>query len=94
MSDIELNLEIEEPINLNLEIESPIELGAVQSGLAVGPQGPVGTGLPVTSGEKVTGVHAGVLGTISITDDYMYLCVKEGEAGVAIWKKSLLFQSL
>jgi hypothetical protein len=47
-----------------------------------------------TTGAKTTGIDAGVSPTISITDDYLYVCVKGGEAGEAIWKKSLLFQSI
>lgn len=45
-------------------------------------------------GEKRTGVDAGELHAESVTDDYLYKCVKGGEAGVAVWKKILLFQSL
>ena len=44
-------------------------------------------------GEKKTGVDAGVYGQISITDDYIYVCVQTGVAGVAIWKRSVLFQT-
>ena len=46
-----------------------------------------------TAGIKRTGVDAGLLGQVSITDDYRYECVQGGVAGLAIWKKSLLFQS-
>jgi hypothetical protein len=46
------------------------------------------------SGIKVTGIDSGTFGDISITDDYLYICVTGGIAGVAIWKKSLLFQSI
>ena len=45
-------------------------------------------------GEKRTGVDAGELHAESVTDDYLYKCIKGGEAGVAVWKKILLFQSL
>jgi hypothetical protein len=51
--------------------------------------------LPVfTTGEKITGRDAGIYLSISITDDYLYVCVTGGEAGVAVWKKSLMFQSI
>jgi len=44
-------------------------------------------------GEKKTGVDAGKLGQMSIDDDYVYICVVEGEAGVAVWKKTIIFQT-
>jgi len=47
---------------------------------------------PMT-GEKKTGVDAGVYGQTSIDDDYIYKCVKTGEVGEAVWKRSVLFQT-
>lgn len=46
-----------------------------------------------TSGEKKTGVDAGVSPSFSFTDDYLYVCVKGGDQHTAIWKKTLLFQT-
>lgn len=46
-----------------------------------------------SEGDKYSDTDAGALGQISITDDYMYFCVKSGTAGNAIWKKSPLFKS-
>lgn len=46
-----------------------------------------------TTGEKITGRDAGLLDQESRTDDYIYKCVKGGDAGVAIWKKFVLFES-
>ncbi len=48
----------------------------------------------VGSGERITGIHAGNYGEYSLTDDYEYTCVFGGIAGVAIWKKKSLFQSI
>lgn len=42
---------------------------------------------------KITGVHPGVLGETSITDDYYYICVQGGTEQTAIWKKIVLFKS-
>lgn len=43
---------------------------------------------------KQTGIDAGTLNEFSVTDDYVYVCVFEGIAGIAIWKKFILFQSI
>lgn len=43
-----------------------------------------------SGGAKVTGIDSGVLGQISTDDDYIYICVIEGDPTTAIWKKSLL----
>ena len=43
------------------------------------------------SGAKTSAVDAGILWQMSIEDDYIYICVKTGTAGNAIWKKALLF---
>ena len=44
-------------------------------------------------GIKQTGTDAGILGELSIDDDYMYICVIEGGATVAVWKKIALSQT-
>jgi hypothetical protein len=44
-------------------------------------------------GERKTGLHGGYLTEMWIDDDYIYICVVAGEAGVAIWKKSMMFQT-
>ena len=56
---------------------------------SVGIGGTIQTG----EGEKKTGVDPGVLFQMSITDDYLYICVFPGEAGTAIWKRTVLFQT-
>jgi hypothetical protein len=48
---------------------------------------------PIEYATKKTGIDAGYLGQRAFDDDYWYVCTKEGEAGVAIWKKSMLFNT-
>jgi len=50
-------------------------------------------GITTLTGIKTTGLDAGVAGQISITDDYGYFCTFSGSAGIAIWKKFILFQT-
>ena len=45
----------------------------------------------LSEGAKNTATHEGILWQMSIEDDYIYICVKTGTAGNAIWKKALLF---
>ena len=45
------------------------------------------------TGERKSGVDAGVCPSFSFTDDYMYVCVKTGDSESAIWKKTLLFHT-
>jgi hypothetical protein len=58
-----------------------------------GPQGPPGGngGMTVFTGPKSSAIDAGEFGWVSLTDDYAYWCVKTGEAGFAIWKKTVMF---
>ena len=42
---------------------------------------------------KQTGTDGGSLNELSVTDDYMYVCVVPGVAGVAVWKRVLIFQT-
>lgn len=49
--------------------------------------------LSIGTTTKKTGIDAGIFGERSITDDYEYICVQGGIVGVAIWKKSVLFQT-
>jgi len=44
----------------------------------------------MTEGEKITGRDAGVISNISLTDDYLYVCVESGDAANAIWKKFII----
>jgi len=59
-----------------------------------GPQGPPGPMTVFGTVDKRTGIDGGFFGEMSIMDDYLYVCVKAGGAGVAIWKKTLLFTTL
>ena len=85
MDEVTINItEIPEVVIINvIEAESDVTINITEGESGI-----------FTSGVKTTGIDAGVLGTISITDDYIYVCVTGGVAGVAIWKKSLLFQSI
>lgn len=51
--------------------------------------------ITIGTGEKLTGVDAGTLHQLSVTDDYLYVCVSPGtEPGTATWKKLALTQSI
>lgn len=47
--------------------------------------------ISVGSGAKASATDAGTFGQLSLTDDYLYICVQTGTAGNAIWKKTVLF---
>ncbi len=47
----------------------------------------------IPEGEKHSAIDAGKFGEMSLTDDYLFLCVKTGTAGNAIWKKTSLHQT-
>lgn len=51
------------------------------------------TSAQIKTGEKSSLIDAGTKGDISITDDYLYVCVVTGDAGEAVWKKTILFQT-
>ena len=101
MSD---NVQIQAPIEITITesavitaqvaVQAPIELQAIQEGIAVGPKGDKGDkGDPFTfmEGAKSSATDAGTISDISITDDYIYWCVKTGTAGNAIWKRAVVF---
>ena len=71
----------EPPVSLDVLIVEPIELdgSATSAGATFG------------IGAKETGVDAGELWQLSLTDDYIYVCVTAGVIGVAVWKKALMF---
>ena len=45
----------------------------------------------IFAGSKSSSIDAGDFGDMSLTDDYLYVCVTQGTAGNAIWKKVPLF---
>ena len=45
----------------------------------------------IFAGSKSSSIDAGNFGDMSLTDDYLYVCVTQGTAGNAIWKKVPLF---
>ena len=47
----------------------------------------------IPEGEKSSAIHAGTFGEMSLSDDYLFLCVKTGTAGNAIWKRTILHQT-
>ncbi len=47
----------------------------------------------IPEGEKHSATHAGKFGEMSLSDDYLFLCVKTGTAGNAIWKRTTLHQT-
>lgn len=53
----------------------------------------IGTVISFGYGEKKTGIHSGKEFELSVTDDYLYICVQPGDEKNAIWKKIVLFQT-
>lgn len=49
--------------------------------------------IKIGSGPRSSDKDAGKLNEMSLDDDYLYICVKAGDAGKAIWKKTLMFQT-
>lgn len=50
-------------------------------------------GSSVSEGERYSSTSAGTVGEMSVSDDYLYICVASGIAGSARWKKTILFLS-
>ena len=92
---IYIDIEIVEPILLEIDTEPIYYVGTAAAGPQgiQGVQGETGPGWSPTEGAKSSSTDAGTFGDISITDDYIYFCVQTGEAGSAIWKKSVVFQT-
>jgi hypothetical protein len=70
--------------------KTPYKFMVTQSGLAKGDKGDTGE-IAFTTGAKSTATDAGTFGDVSLTDDYVYVCVQTGTTGNAIWKKAVLF---
>lgn len=47
----------------------------------------------VPYGAKQSSVDAGQVGEMSVDDDYLYICVTTGGAGLATWKRTAILQS-
>jgi hypothetical protein len=43
-------------------------------------------------GAKSSATDPGALFEMSVTDDYLFVCVRAGEAGSAVWKRTILFK--
>jgi len=69
---------------LVLSDASEIDAGLIPTSLTSG----IGDGI------RITGTDGGNKGDLSLDDDYLYICVLTGNSTSAIWKKTLLFQSL
>jgi hypothetical protein len=88
----QLSLTVVPPIQLTLSVVEPVYIAPVGGDpyaalFAAWKTAVFGTGA------KQTGVDAGVVPQFSIEDDYLYVCVYPGVVGVAIWKKTLMFQT-
>lgn len=98
MGSISISLTVVEPIELLLSTASTVYIGTSQAGPKgekgdTGDTGATGPAWEIEYATKQTGVDAGTLGQAAFDDDYFYLCVIPGEVGVAIWKRSVLFQT-
>jgi hypothetical protein len=75
-----IDVVVEEPIQLDLTVTDPIYIVYNDTIRTWSDE-------TFSTGAKVTGVDAGKVPQFSITDDWLYVCVLAGAAGVAIWKK-------
>ena len=41
----------------------------------------------IGEGDRLTGVHGGTLNEMSVSDDFLYICVVAGDPGQAVWKR-------
>lgn len=81
-------------VNAEAHLGYPINNDYILSSTAAG----VRSWIPIpivkaTFGTRTTGTNEGILGEIYTDDDYIYICVLAGEAGTAIWKRSMLSQT-
>ena len=106
MDGILLKLKIAEPVRLKLKVDTgyvvvpeqvpasePLFVASEAAKLQTGDKGRIDNSLQCSEGERYSSQHGGKIGDVSITDDYLYICVKGGAAGSAIWKKAPLFVS-
>jgi len=91
MSEQIVNITVAQTVQAVEIVVTPPSQRVVQITVTQGSGG--GGDIAVGLGEKKTGVDAGVCPSFSFTDDYLYVCVKSGDANTAIWKKTLLFQT-
>ena len=103
---IPLKLSIAQPIRLKLSVSGiyqliPDQIPASENlfktseafKLTAGDKAKLDAQFTVLTGEKKTGTDGGTFPSISITNDYLYVLVQEGDPGQAIWKKTILFQT-
>lgn len=97
-----------QPVEILLEIEQPLLLGPVNVVpsfaeplfvsseaylLRPGDKEKIDSAMQAGSGPKSSQSDAGYFGQVSLEDDFLYICVKAGEAGSAVWKKTILFNT-
>ncbi|HSW67352.1 MAG TPA: hypothetical protein VLH16_02105 [Bacteroidales bacterium] len=103
---INIEVSISKPVTLELEVDpgyvvtpgyqiapEPLFTGSEAFKLVPGDKAKIDASVTLLFGDKYSSVHAGELGQFSLADDYLYVCVKAGTAGNAIWKKTVLFYS-
>jgi hypothetical protein len=73
--------------------EEPIFMASEASLLEPGDKARIDAAVTYSEGDRYSSTDAGTINQISISDDYLYICVKTGTAGNAIWKKTPLFKS-
>ena len=95
MTERRIQLIIVEPIRLKLTAQPVYTIGTAQAGPrgVQGEQGEAGPQWTGATGAKSSATDEGTLWDMSIDDDYLYICVKTGTVGNAIWKKTVLFQT-
>lgn len=104
MNPIEILLEIQSPVNLFLDIaphlhiipgevisQEPLFMQSEARRFEAGDKARLDTFLPTGQGERLTGIHPGAYGEMSLTDDYLFVCVRAGGPGLATWKRTVLF---
>jgi hypothetical protein len=93
MSAIELNITVAEALPLTLTVADPVEIGTTTSVTApeADPIFQAWAAIYQPQEGAKTNADAGTKGQLSITDDYLYVCVLTGAAGAAKWKRVPLF---
>lgn len=107
MNPIEILLEIQPPVHLFLDIapgvhiipaevisQEPLFTTSEAARFEPGDKARLDLMITPGQGERLTGIHPGAVGEMSLTDDYLFVCVKPGGPGLAIWKRTVLFATI
>jgi hypothetical protein len=81
------------PVNFVPVLAEPLFMASEARHFESGDKAKLDQLIPVEWGEKSSLTDAGTLLQMSVTDDYLYVCVKAGEAGSAVWKRTILFKT-